>query len=118
MEKKPVVHFPSIIGRTSVEIESDIEGFRGYMFEAPDGGQVVFWECEKEVKVKPHRHDYDEYCLVVDGICEETVEGKTTILKKGDEIVIPAGKSHWANIRPNYRAIDYFGGPRFKYKKN
>lgn len=66
------------------------------MFGGKNGSQIVFWECDAEIKVAPHQHDFDEYCLVVEGTCKETVERKTTVLKKGNELVIPAGKVHWA----------------------
>ena len=116
MSKSTRVQFPEIIRDPALEVNSDIEGLRGYMFEAPNGSQIVFWECDNKIEVKSHKHDFDEYCLVVEGRCIETLEGKTTILNKGDEIVIPAGRIHWAVTGPNYRAIDYFGGKRFKYK--
>jgi len=112
------VRFPDAIRRPAIEVESDIEGLRGYMLQGRDGSQVLFWECDTETKAKPHTHEYDEYCLVIEGVCKETIEGKTTIMNKGDECVIPAGKLHWATMGPNYRAIDFFGGPRCKYKKS
>lgn len=116
MEGKSGVKFPDVIRRPGLEVESGWEGLRGYMFEGRDGSQVIFWECDPEVKAEPHKHNYDEYCLVVEGVCKETIEGETTILNKGDECVIPAGKLHWATMGPHYRAIDVFGGPRCKYK--
>ena len=118
MSDKAKVKFPDIMRKPACEVESDIEGLRGYMFEGQDGSQVILWECDEQVEVKPHKHDYDEYCLVVEGSCEETIEGETTRLKKGDEIVIPAGKTHWAVMGPNYRAIDYFASRRISYKKS
>jgi quercetin dioxygenase-like cupin family protein len=111
------VKFPEELRKPAFEVASDIEGLRGYMFQAPDGSQVVLWECDANQEVKPHKHDFDEYCLVVEGSCEEVVEGRATILEKGDEMVIPAGKTHWATIRAGYRAIDFFGGHRLDYKR-
>jgi quercetin dioxygenase-like cupin family protein len=110
------VKFPEELRKPEFEVASDIEGMKGYMFQGPDGSQVVFWECDVNQEVKPHKHDFDEYCLVVEGSCEEVVEGKVTVLEKGDEIVIAAGNMHWATIRAGYRAIDFFGGKRLSYK--
>jgi len=110
------VKFPDIIRKSKLEVESLWEGVRGYMFEGRDGSQVIFWECDSEVKVRPHKHSFDEYCLVIEGTTKEIVEGEAKILNKGDECVIPAGKLHWSIMGPNYRAIDYFGGPRCRYK--
>ena len=111
------VKFPDIMRKPACEVESDIPGLSGYMFQGPDGSQLILWECEERVEVQPHKHDFDEYCLVVEGACEETIEGETMRLGKGDEIVIPAGKMHWAVMGPHYRAIDYFGDKRVSYKK-
>jgi len=109
--------FPEIMRRKSLEVESPVEGMTGFLFEGQDGSQIILWECENEVNVEPHSHEYDEYCLVIKGVCKETIEGKTIILKAGDEIIIPAGKLHWATMGPKYRAIDFFGGKRCNYKK-
>ena len=109
--------FPRTIRREKLKVESPVEGMSGFLFEGQDSSQVIFWECDNEVKIEPHKHEYDEYCLVIKGVCKETIEGKTTVLKEGDEIVIPAGKLHWATMGPNYRAIDFFGGERCNYKK-
>ncbi len=117
MKEKAKVKFPNIIRRPELEVKSEWKGVRGYMFQGPDGSQVVFWECDIETKVEPHKHDFNEYCLVVEGVCKETIEGETKVLNKGDECIIPTGKLHWATMGSNYRAIDFFGGPRFEYKK-
>jgi len=117
MEKEIITKFPDIIRKSGFEVESSLVGLRGYLFEGKNGSQLVFWECDAEVKVPLDQHDFDEYCLVVEGICKQTVEKKTTVLKKGDEIVIPAGKAHSAIMGPHYRAIDYFAGLRCNYKK-
>ena len=116
MKKEPKVKFPDIIRKPELEVESPWEGLRGYMFEGCDGSQVIFWECDIEIEVPAHKHDFDEYCVVLEGTCKETTEGQTDILNKGDECVIPAGKLHWAIMGPNYRAIDYFGSSRCRYK--
>ncbi len=110
------VKFPEELRKRQFEVASDIQGMRGYMFQAPDGSQVVLWECDVDQEVKPHKHDFDEYCLVVEGRCEEVIEEQVTVLEKGEEIVIPAGKTHWATIHAGYRAIDFFGGHRLDYR--
>ena len=117
MRDSPKARFPDIMRKPACEVDSDIEGLHGYMFEGPDGSQLILWECDERVEVKPHKHEFDEYCLVVEGTCAETIEGETSVLRKGDEIVIPAGKTHWAVMGPNYRAIDYFGNRRVSYRR-
>ncbi len=107
-------HFPAPIRTRRLRVPP-MQGMEGFLFLGRDGSQVVFWECAAEVEVGPHSHDFDEYCLVVEGICAETVDGVEHVLRKGDEILIPAGKVHSARISPPYRAIDFFGGNRFPY---
>jgi quercetin dioxygenase-like cupin family protein len=109
-------HFPDALRAHELEVSDSIAQMVGHLFKGQDGSQVVFWECDVEMEVKSHSHDYDEYCLVVEGVCTEFVDGVEHVLKAGDEILIPAGKKHWARMTPPYRAIDYFGGNRFEYR--
>ncbi len=82
MKEESKVKFPNIIRKSELEVESLWEGLRGYMFEGRDGSQVVFWECDAEVKVRPHKHNFDEYCLVIEGTCKEIVERrKKTVVR-------------------------------------
>lgn len=111
-------HFPDPIRARELEVRVRFEGMEGFLFAGQNGTQVVFWECTTETEVHAHSHDFDEYCIVVEGVCRETIDGKELVLKKGDEILIPAGKVHAARISPPYRAIDFFGGTRFEYKHN
>ncbi len=110
-------HFPASLRAADLEVSDEIAKMVGWLFKGQDHSQVVFWECDVEMDVKPHSHEYDEYCLVVEGACTEFVDGEKFVLRKGDEIVIPAGKTHWAHMTPPYRSIDYFGGKRFEYRK-
>ncbi len=116
MQKEVKVKFHDMIRKPEYEVETLWEGLRGYMWEGPDGSQVIFWECDTEVTSTPQKHD-EEWCVVVEGVCRLRVEGeKERILTKGDENIIAAGKSHWATMGPGYRAVDYFASPHCKYK--
>jgi quercetin dioxygenase-like cupin family protein len=109
-------HFPTALRARELEVSDDIAQMEGYLFKGENGSQVVFWECGAAMDVKAHVHDYDEYCLVVEGECHEYIEGVEHVLRKGDEILIPAGKRHWARMVAPYRAIDFFAGRRFQYR--
>ena len=111
-------HFPESLRARELEVSDDIAKMVGHLFKGQNDSQIVFWECDVEMEVKPHSHNYDEYCLVVEGVCTEFIEGVKHVLRKGDEILIPAGKMHWASMTPPYRAIDYFGGNRFEYRNH
>ena len=116
MRTEDLRHFPDPVRARELETGARFEGMEGFLFTGQNGSQVVFWECTTETEVQPHSHDFDEYCLVVEGVCTEIIDGKVHVLRKGDEILIPAGKVHSARISPPYRAIDFFGGNRFQYK--
>jgi quercetin dioxygenase-like cupin family protein len=109
-------HFPVPIRARELQVEQ-FKGMEGSLFLGQNGTQVVFWECDTESEVGPHSHDFDEYCLVVEGVCTEIVDGTEHVLRKGDEILIPARSVHSARITPPYRAIDFFGGKRLRYAK-
>ena len=42
----------------------------------------------------PHRHDFDETFIVLEGEMEATFRGKKTIVKAGDTVNIPANAPH------------------------
>lgn len=109
-------HFPDSLRARELEVGDEIAQMVGWLFKGQNDTQIVFWECDVEMEVKPHSHEYDEYCLVVEGVCREFVEGQEHVLRKGDEILIPAGKVHWAHMTPPYRSIDFFGGNRFQFR--
>lgn len=88
----------------------------GILFEAADGSQTVFWDFPKRGSVGEHSHDFDEYCVVIQGTMTEIVGGKKILMKAGDELMVPAGVPHSGEWSDNYRALDVFGGRRFEYK--
>lgn len=89
-------------------------GLSGYVFEGKDGSQLVMWTSTKGGVSHPHSHDYDEYCIVIQGETTCLVDGKEITYRAGDECYIPAGVVHSGTFTPGYRAIDGFGGRRVK----
>lgn len=89
----------------------DVEG---YYYEGNDGGQMAFWTCHAARESKKHRHEFDEYFIVVSGeftLC--TGEGET-VLRPGDEAYIPKGTEQWGRCIAGTRTIHAFGGARIK----
>lgn len=84
----------------------------GYVFDGADGSQMVIWHSKKGGRSLLHTHDYDEYCIVVQGKFTGIVGGRKCCLGPGEECYIPAGISHGGVYSKNYRAIDAFGGTR------
>ena len=108
--------FPLFMKRTynAVEKSAQASGMQGYLFEGADGSQVVLWECKKGGKSKRHKHDFDEYAVVLQGTFAGLVGRRKIVMKRGDECYIPAGMFHEGMYSANYRAIDAFGGQRLK----
>lgn len=46
----------------------------------------------------PHKHDYYEFYLYVEGEVEIVIKGKTYPLKYGDLVIMPPGAEHYARI--------------------
>jgi len=60
-----------------------------------------------------HRHESEQIMLVIDGACDEIVEGKIYHLEKGDVIILPPNTEHGGYISDRgCRVIDIFSPPR------
>lgn len=90
---------------------NDIEG---YYFEGKDGSQMAFWTCHSQMESAKHRHDFDEYMVVIAGQYTVCFAEKEVVLNPGDELYIPAGTLQWGRCRANTRTIHAFGGMRIK----
>ena len=54
--------------------------------------------------------------IVLEGYCDEIIEGKLYRVQKGDVIILPPNVEHGAYIRDvDVYAIDIFGSPRGDY---
>lgn len=64
----------------------------------------------------PHRHKQEQIMIVLDGYCDEIIEGKLYRVKKGDVIILPSNVEHGAYIHDvDVHAIDVFGSVRSDY---
>ena len=60
----------------------------------------------------PHRHDFDETFIVLEGEMEATFRGKRTIVKAGDTVNIPANAPHrFHNISANATRVLCISSP-------
>jgi len=60
-----------------------------------------------------HHHESEQIMIVIDGACDEIVEGKLYHLEKGDVIILPPNTEHGGYISDRgCRAIDVFSPPR------
>jgi quercetin dioxygenase-like cupin family protein len=60
--------------------------------------QVVMMTVNKKTnpnnEIPLETHDFDQVILVIQGKAEARINGKKTILKKGDMIIVPQGSAH------------------------
>jgi quercetin dioxygenase-like cupin family protein len=87
-------------------------GVEGYVYDGVDGSQMCFWTCRETAKSPGHAHDYDEYMVVVEGCYTLLIEGRSVILKPGQEYIIPKGIPHGGEVIAGTRTIHAFGGVR------
>jgi len=59
-----------------------------------------------------HRHEFDEYMLVVQGCYTLVIEGRQIPIKAGEEYFIPGGVVHSGAVIAGTRTIHAFGGHR------
>jgi quercetin dioxygenase-like cupin family protein len=96
------------IARAS-QFTDDIEG---YVFDGADGSQVAFWTGAAARTSVEHTHEYDEYILVVEGLVTVIIDTEETVLRAGDELVIPKGTKQQVSTVAGTRTIHVFGGRR------
>src|SRR5579863_8694380 len=90
------------------------ENMKAYVAQGRDaGGQLVVIRVEESVDVPEHQHDYDEFCLVLQGRVTTWIEGREYVSDPGDFLYEPANVPHRARIEGPDVAIDFFAGPRF-----
>lgn len=109
-------HFPNFLKKAvnAVDAGQLASGLKGYVFEGADGCQLVMWECTEGGTSPTHTHDYDEYCIVIEGVYSGNVGDAQVVVGPGEECFIPAGVPHGGSFTAGYRAIDGFGGRRVK----
>ena len=89
-----MIHFPDFMKNPKNKVDPsqqntvDVEGF---YCEGKDKLQVVFWECHSDQKSEKHKHDFEEYMVLVSGEYIAYLNNKKVILFPGDELYIPKG---------------------------
>ena len=77
---------------------------------------ISFLKMDAHSYFAPHRHIQEQIMIVLDGYCDEIIEGKLYRVKKGDVIILPPNVEHGAYIGDeDCYAIDIFGGVRSDY---
>ena len=120
--------------RAAKEPVASAEEFRSHVIHQPDlpmvelvkgsnsrlvaGEQsmISFLKMDANSYFAPHRHIQEQIMIVLDGECDEIIEGKLYHVKKGDVIVLPPNIEHGAYIGDkDVQVIDVFGEVRSDY---
>ena len=86
-----------------------LEGLTNHLIQGP-GQQVIIMSFEKETEVPEHAHEA-QWGVVLDGVMELTISGKSVTLRKGDSYFIPKGAVHSAKIHAGYQDLCIFNQP-------
>lgn len=91
-----------------------IEGVKSHLAQSGDQ-QFVFMTFEKDVEVPDHFHEA-QWCVVLEGEIELTIDGKKNVFKKGDTYFIPKNVKHSAKIKKGYSDLNLFN-QKDRYKR-
>jgi quercetin dioxygenase-like cupin family protein len=116
----PMQDFPAFMKHPKNRIAADDQsrGADGYVFDGADGSQLAFWTCTTSGRSDPHTHDYDEYLVVLQGSFTLIIDGRETVLRPGDEQLIPRGVAHAGRFEAGTRTIHAFGGQRARREQS
>jgi quercetin dioxygenase-like cupin family protein len=112
--------FPDFMKRLANRIPSDQQNtmdVEGYYYTAPDGSQMAIWTAHSDRISKKHKHDLDEYMVVISGQYTAYLDGMEIVLDPGDELFIPKGTEQWGKCIAGTRTIHAFGGERIDLTK-
>jgi len=108
-------HFPVFMKNMKNKVnpsQQNTADIEGYYYEGKDGSQIAFWECHSDQISNKHTHDFDEYMICVSGEYIAYIDDKETVLRPGDELLIPKGTEQWGKCKAGTRSIHAFGGKR------
>ena len=83
---------------------------------AGEQSMISFLKMDKHSYFAPHRHHQEQIMIVLEGYCDEIIEGKLYRVQKGDVIILPSNIEHGAYIYDeDVHVIDVFGEVRADY---
>ena len=77
---------------------------------------VGFIAAEPDSVGPAHHHEAEQILIVMDGACEEAVDGKLYPLKEGDILIIPSNTEHGTYMSgKGCKILDIYSPPRQDY---
>ncbi len=71
--------------------QQNTQDIEGYFYQGADGSQMAYWICHAAGESQKHRHNFDEYTVIVSGQYTACFEDREVVLGPGDELFVPAG---------------------------
>ena len=105
--------YPGVI-TDLLEADVQFKGIKAWILQG-ERHQLVFFEMQPHTSVPEHSHDYPQWGILLKGKMHLTIDGKTHVIEKGDEYVIPAKAKHYATFLSKCRVIDFFS-EKARYK--
>jgi len=86
----------------------------GVVVRSVDGERLTLGVVELDAGsvVPEHRHENEQFTLVIEGALEFTVEGKPVVVHAGECIHLPANELHGARALTDTTVFDVFSPPR------
>lgn len=106
LKSRRVQGFPNVITDLP-KADIQFKGARAWILQS-EKHQLVFFEMEPSTQVPEHSHDYPQWGIIIEGKMELTIDGKTKIIEKGEEYVIPAKAKHYVRFLSKSRVMDLF----------
>jgi quercetin dioxygenase-like cupin family protein len=104
-----VIHYPDL---PPVEL---VKGSNSRLI-AGEQSMVSFLTMDAHSYFAPHHHTQEQIMIVLDGSCDEIIEGKIYRVNKGDVVILPPNIVHGAYIGDqDVHVIDVFGEVRSDY---
>lgn len=107
--KLRVLHYPDL------PMTELVKGSNSHLI-AGEQSMISILTMDAHSYFAPHHHPQEQIMIVLEGSCDEIIEGKLYHVKKGDVVILPPNIVHGAYIGDeDVRVIDVFGGVRADY---
>ena len=89
-------------------------GFHGKLIHA-DTMTFAYWRIDQGASIHEHHHEHEQVVNMIEGEFELVVDGKSSICRPGDVVVIPSNVPHSGVALTPCRILDVFQPVRADY---